>query len=69
MKTIEIKSKRVAELGKTYIYTYRVTTTDQNEARIRKLLETSTLYNPQELFKLLYTNYDSRLISSSRKKV
>ena len=69
MKVIEIKSKKIVELGKSYIYTYKITTTDQQEPKLRKLLETSTLYNPQELFKLLFTSYDSRLISASRKKV
>lgn len=69
MKVIEIKSKKIVELGKSYIYTYKITTTDQQESKLRKLLETSTLYNPQELFKLLFTSYDSRLISASRKKV
>ena len=69
MKTIDIKSKRVVDLGKTYIITYRVTVPDDKEAEVTKLLNTSVIFNPQELYKLLYTKYDSRLVSTSRKKV
>jgi hypothetical protein len=69
MKTIDIKSKRVVDLGKTYIITYRVTVPDDKEAEVTKLLNTSVIFNPQDLYKLLYTKYDSRLVSTSRKKV
>lgn len=69
MKTIDIKSKRVVDLGKTYIITYRVTVPDDKELEVTKLLNTSVIFNPQELYKLLYTKYDSRLVSTSRKKV
>jgi hypothetical protein len=69
MKTIEIKSKRVIDNKKYYIITYRVTVPDNQETEVTKLLNTAVIFNPQELYKLLYTKYDSRLVSTSRKKV
>jgi hypothetical protein len=65
MKTIEILSKRVPINKKLVKQRYTVTINEKYEKEIKQLLETATIFNPQDLFTKLSKEYDSRLVSVS----
>jgi cytidylate kinase len=68
MKLITVESKRLVENKKYYKQVYNLNITEKYEQDIIGLLNTATIWNPQELFKLLHDKYESRLISMSKKK-
>jgi cytidylate kinase len=68
MKLITVNSKRVIINKKSYTQVYNLNITEKYENDIIKLLNTATIWNPQQLFKMLSDQYESRLISVSLKK-
>jgi len=65
MKTIQVVSKRVAINKKLVKQRYTITINEKYEKEVKELLETATIFNPQDLFTKLSKEYDSRLVSVS----
>jgi hypothetical protein len=69
MKLITVDSKKIVNNKKWYIQTYTINITERYEQDIKSILNTATIFDPQVLFKILKDQYESNLISISRKKV